>query len=155
RDLETICLKCLEKEPGKRYASAEALADDLRRFLDGRPITARPAGRLERAWRWARRSPRDAVIAALVAVLVLLGGAGAWWLERQATEHRAELKQQAIREETERIFREQENRRQVLAALERAAVLRRQYLWETAKDTLTAAADLLGATGPDDLRRQV
>src|SRR5262249_15580035 len=111
--------------------------------------------RLERAWRWARRNPRDAVIATLVAVLVLLGGAGAWWLERQAAEHRAELKQQAIREETERTFREQENRRQVLAALERAAALRRQYLWETAKGTLAAAADLLGATGPDDLRRQV
>jgi hypothetical protein len=73
RDLETIALKCLEKEPAQRYASAEALADDLRRFLEGRAIRARAVSSVEKLRRWAQRNP---VVAALLAAVFLSLTAG-------------------------------------------------------------------------------
>jgi formylglycine-generating enzyme required for sulfatase activity len=72
RDLETICLKCLEKEPRKRYPTADALAVDLRAFFDGKPIMARPVGSLERLWKWTKRHPRRA-IGITVGLLLTLG----------------------------------------------------------------------------------
>ena len=73
RDLETICLKCLRKDPAKRYPSAEAMANDLRRSLDGLPIVARPTSSVEKGWKWCLRRP---AVAALAASLVLSLSAG-------------------------------------------------------------------------------
>ena len=74
-DLNTICLKCLEKDPSRRYGSAEALASDLRRRLDGRPIEARPVGALQRMWRGCRRNlALTSVIAVAVGIIVSMTG---------------------------------------------------------------------------------
>jgi WD40 repeat protein/predicted Ser/Thr protein kinase len=90
RDLETICLKCLEKEPDRRYATAQELADELGRFLDRKPILARPVGRPEKVWRWCRRNPVIATLAAAAVVIFLLGFAGVTWEGQRAREAAAD-----------------------------------------------------------------
>jgi serine/threonine protein kinase/Tfp pilus assembly protein PilF len=82
RDLETICLKCLEKEPGRRYASAMDLADDLGRFLAGEPIRSRPAGPVERLRKWARRRPATAAVLAVSSAALMALGLFFLWHER-------------------------------------------------------------------------
>jgi WD40 repeat protein/tRNA A-37 threonylcarbamoyl transferase component Bud32 len=79
RDLETICHKCLQKDTRRRYASAQALAEDLQRFLRGEPVTARPIGALGRWLRWARRRPAEAALVVLSGLLLLLALVALSW----------------------------------------------------------------------------
>jgi WD40 repeat protein len=97
RDLETICLECLRKEPGKRYASAALLAADLRAFQEGRPIAARPVGSLERAWKWAKRKPALAGMAAACLVVAAVSFALVTWKWTDASRARDDARREEAR----------------------------------------------------------
>lgn len=89
RDLETICLRCLEKDPQRRYPSALALAEDLRRFRNGEPIHARPISLWERGWKWSRRRPAHATLAA-VCLLASISALAVVTIGKQAESKRIE-----------------------------------------------------------------
>ena len=98
--LQSICLKCLRKEPEKRYATAQALADDLDRFLEQKPVLARPIPVAERLWLWRRRRPALAFLSLALAVAVLAGLGGIVWEWRRAEFHaRGEMIQRLAAEE--------------------------------------------------------
>jgi hypothetical protein len=99
RDLEVIGLKCLEKDPARRYPSADALADDLRRWLAGEPVRARPAGAARRAWMWCRRRPALAALAGGLAAALIVGVAGIAVQWRRAEANLAEASVQRRRAE--------------------------------------------------------
>jgi serine/threonine-protein kinase len=130
RDLETICLKCLQKNPQRRYESAGALAADLYRFQRGEGIAARPASFLERAGRWVRRHPTlvAALSFGLLAMFAALGGA--LWL----------------------IAEHETNRRAVEVDLQEAARLQQVSHWSEARTALERARARLGERGFSDLR---
>src|SRR5262249_9081628 len=117
RDLETVCLKCLRKEPHRRYASAQELADDLGRFLGDEPVRASPPGPVYRFRKFARRNRRALPLAGLVAVATLLGGVG---LAREW--RRGAAVERAVAEDLREAERHQQEARwpEAVRALERA-----------------------------------
>jgi WD40 repeat protein/tRNA A-37 threonylcarbamoyl transferase component Bud32 len=135
RDLETICLKCLQKDPRKRYASARELADDLRRFLHGEPIRARPVGRLERGVKWVKRQP---ALAAMIAAMVLLTAVGlvvfaALWLSAEEQRRQAVQAGQAETEQRAKADQAAEQSRQEALAARKAEALARDAVEQSRK----------------------
>ncbi|HOC01264.1 MAG TPA: protein kinase [Verrucomicrobiota bacterium] len=95
-DLETVCLKCLEKDPGRRYGTAQMVAEEVGRFLEGKPVLARPVGRVAKSWRWCRRNPRLALATGTALLSLLIGLAGVTWQWRQAQFERARAEAEAL-----------------------------------------------------------
>lgn len=132
RDLETICLKCLQKVPSKRYATAEALADDLRSFGEGRPITARPVTMLERVGKWVKRRP---LVAGLIGVsiltaLSLVGLVVGWWYNDQLHQALHDAQYQENIAQTERKIAEEQRgaaNQQRQLAFEQTRIARRYW----------------------------
>jgi serine/threonine-protein kinase len=140
RDLETVCLKCLQKDPRRRYAGAAELADDLRRFMERRPIQARPLGWGGRLVRWTRREPAAAGLAATAVALVALAVGGGFWVQRQRATARAA---DAVQEGRARVAAE--------AALAHAQDLQKLGHWPEARKALEVSPDVLGSAAPDVL----
>src|SRR5262249_15563537 len=130
RDLETICLKCLEKDRRRRYQSAQELADDLGRYFDHIPIVARTINRAHRAWRWCRRNPWPAVATAALVLLVALASVS-------ALAYRERLWGSLI--DRARLERLAGNRAESLkAAAEAARIKRTPLLYQEATQTITS-----------------
>ncbi len=140
-DLENICLKCLEKEPPRRYPTAQDLAEDLGRFLNRQPVQARPVGSAGKTWRWCRRNPRLATAVGLALLSLLTGLAGvSWqWRRAEAARVRAEANEKKAQTEAARSAQVAQFMKQMLAgvgpdvALGRDTTILREILDRTAE----------------------
>jgi serine/threonine protein kinase len=151
RDLVTIVHKAMAKAPADRYPTPGALAEDLRRFLDDRPILARPLSLPERAWRWCRRNPAAAGLVAAVVALVGLVFGGGLWVQRQ----QLEVQGQQLELRLEAVLRRERVRGAIEQALEQQEDLRRRRLWEAARIALARAESRLDDADSPDLRRRL
>jgi WD40 repeat protein/serine/threonine protein kinase len=124
RDLETICLKCLEKEPSRRYQTAQALVEELGRYLREEPILARPVSRTERVWSWCRRKPALAGSLAALAVAMAAGMVGIAWQWRRAEQNADNETAQRQRANREREHADQQRQR-----AEQEELTARRYLY--------------------------
>jgi WD40 repeat protein/tRNA A-37 threonylcarbamoyl transferase component Bud32 len=156
RDLETICLKCLNKASGRRYASAEALAEDLERWLAGEPIQARPASGGERLLKWAKRRPTAAALAAVsvLALALLIGGLVVIQLLTRQAYHDLQGEQARTSEALGKAREEEKNARDALQREQRAAYVQRLALAfnEWSAGNAARSVQLLGDC-PTNLRR--
>jgi WD40 repeat protein len=143
RDLETICLKCLQKEPGKRYPTAQALADDLQRFLNHEPIIARRIGAVGRLTRWCRRQPALAITGGLSLLAIVLI---AFFSLRQVLDERQRFRQERDRAE--------ENLYRSLLSESRAQITARPtgWLWKAQDNILQASKLNVPNRNVDELR---
>lgn len=128
KDLETICLKCLEKDRQKRYRSAGEFASELDRFLTGRPILARPVSTVTRTWRWCRRNPAAAIALVAISALFLTAMVGAFWVNA--------ARKEAVRHEAIAIEERNESERQ------RKEVERQKGLVQNQRDEANRQRDL-------------